>query len=953
MNQTKSATHPLITFDSPSTHLQSVVANTAPSFLKAGMVTMYFSGGNYIGPVAVQNDGRILVYGEDGITPFIVRLDKNGSLDFNFGVDGIAPLADIIFYPVLVTQANGSFFLGGSFESYYVNGGVGNTVYTLEFFLAHYNSDGSADTGFSDDGKVTSNLGSVIHQPLAFVQTDGKILMAGEQAYTEISAFTMIRYNPDGSLDTSFSDDGVVNIDVRGNNKYYETLLSVSEQADHKIIVSGYGERYEVNSGFNHPVYIAQMRFNSDGSPDTSFGIDGKFTFDLGNNVYIDSFTVQDDGKFLFTGGIQSAISDGQTWEINLLLVRFNSDGSLDTRFGSGGIVPTGLIVGSGVAWQHSTHITLADGKILLSGINRSGSFLMRYNSDGSLDPSFDVDGILPTNFIDNYSVTVQADNKILLSGASDGNLALARLNNDGSQDGYAHLGKISYVQLRDPAVLNGHVKITDAELAAKDNYKGSSVTLVRHGGANIDDLFSASGNLSFIGTNAVLSGVTIGTVSNGNGKFKIKFNDNADQGRVNEVLSSIAYSNAFGNTSSGTIQIDWIFSDGNKGAQGTGGVMAGKGASVVELRADDFLNDINTLGTLLVGGDRTGNIDYYADQDWFKISFIEGQEIVLELEPNAVFDFYPYLTMYDASGEWVQTEGYKPNCIDFKAPTTGDYYVAVFGDTIGVIGTVHFDASQYKTAGPYKISALIVNTQGSSGNDALVSGLQNDKLLGGLGDDSYTIRPGNVVVEKPNEGTDTVISRQSYQLPANVENLTLIGVGPINGNGNKLANTLTGNLSANSLEGGKGTDTLIGSDGNDTLNGGAGQDKLDGGNGDDILNGGMGKDVLTGGAGSDLFCLSSLLPANADKITDFIVADDTIQLDKTVFTQLASTGVLDTGLFVSGQAAADANDYLVYNPDNGALTYDADGDGAAQAGVKIALLGVHLALTNADFVVV
>ncbi|ASF48541.1 M10 family metallopeptidase C-terminal domain-containing protein [Methylovulum psychrotolerans] len=116
---------------------------------------------------------------------------------------------------------------------------------------------------------------------------------------------------------------------------------------------------------------------------------------------------------------------------------------------------------------------------------------------------------------------------------------------------------------------------------------------------------------------------------------------------------------------------------------------------------------------------------------------------------------------------------------------------------------------------------------------------------------------------------------------------------------------------------------------------------------------GGLGNDTLTGGAGSDVFRFNTAPSAgNTDTVLDFTVADDTIQLENAVFTQLTATGVLNAAEFKIGAAAADANDFIIYNAGTGALSYDADGNGAGAA-VQIAILGVGLALTNADFVVI
>ena len=153
----------------------------------------------------------------------------------------------------------------------------------------------------------------------------------------------------------------------------------------------------------------------------------------------------------------------------------------------------------------------------------------------------------------------------------------------------------------------------------------------------------------------------------------------------------------------------------------------------------------------------------------------------------------------------------------------------------------------------------------------------------------------------------------------------------------------------------GAATEMIVygGGEDDDILHGGWGKDELDGGEGNDILSGGLGHDTLTGGAGADLFSFTiKPITANADKITDFSVTDDTIQMDRLRFTPLTTTGVLDAANFVTATAAVDSDDYVIYNPATGALLYDADGNGAGAA-VRIALLGVDLALTPADIVII
>ncbi|MBL8397991.1 MAG: calcium-binding protein, partial [Candidatus Accumulibacter sp.] len=166
--------------------------------------------------------------------------------------------------------------------------------------------------------------------------------------------------------------------------------------------------------------------------------------------------------------------------------------------------------------------------------------------------------------------------------------------------------------------------------------------------------------------------------------------------------------------------------------------------------------------------------------------------------------------------------------------------------------------------------------------------------------------------------------------------------------------------LSSGTASGGSGSDSfsgiehLIGSENADTLLGDGNANSLSGAGGNDTLNGGLGNDLLIGGAGADVFRFDTLPDAlsNRDQISDFNVADDTIELENAVFASLASTGVLAAASFRSGagiSAAADANDYLIYDTTSGALYYDDAGSGGAAA-VPIALLAPGLALTALDF---
>jgi Ca2+-binding RTX toxin-like protein len=288
----------------------------------------------------------------------------------------------------------------------------------------------------------------------------------------------------------------------------------------------------------------------------------------------------------------------------------------------------------------------------------------------------------------------------------------------------------------------------------------------------------------------------------------------------------------------------------------------------------------------------------------------------------------------------------------------------------------------------------------GNSGNNTLNGGGGADIMAGGAGNDTYITDGNDQILETGNNGIDTVVSSVGYTLRDNCENLTLTGSAAINGAGNALANVLSGvsNSAVNTFYGYAGNDTYIvgvgdkiveaanagsdtvssntislnlasfanvehitllgssalnaaGNNSNNIVTGNDGANVLSGAGGNDIVQGGLGNDTLYGGAGSDYFVFNTAPNAttNRDTIVDFVVVDDTIRLENAVFTAFTTTGVMNAAFFHVGTAAADANDYIIYNSANGALFYDSNGSGAGGS-VQFATLSAGLALTAADF---
>ena len=228
----------------------------------------------------------------------------------------------------------------------------------------------------------------------------------------------------------------------------------------------------------------------------------------------------------------------------------------------------------------------------------------------------------------------------------------------------------------------------------------------------------------------------------------------------------------------------------------------------------------------------------------------------------------------------------------------------------------------------------------GLDGNDALEGLGGGDFLYGGAGNDIYRIIDAtDTITEDVDAGIDTVESKISFTLGANLENLTLYKNpqspqdDPLDGIGNKLDNTITGNDSTNILSGKRGNDTILGE------------------GGIDLIVGGVGDDILTGGDGADRF-YRWRSGTGVDTITDFQVGEDKLYFSARGFGgDLVGVGVLSEltqEQFILGTAATTQSNRFIYDTDTGNLFFDIDGTGDI-AQVQIATLSSGLALSNTD----
>ncbi len=363
--------------------------------------------------VLLQTDGKILVAGTNNSGFLLVRYHPNGDIDEAFGNNGYLVLSiNFSFsdgYAFLALQPDGKILLSGQSEE---------VLGDVNFFLARINSDGSLDTSFGDNGiQITDFLGDDDVGRAVKIQPDGKILQAGDSNDgMGVTDFALIRYLSDGSLDPDFGIDGKV-VTRFPTPKDYASAFNLVIQDDLKIVLSGFIISNTFNNDSGRDYAIA--RYHPDGSLDQSFGEKGLVIIVTDDLLEFGTgLALQKDQKILLTGQTQ------------LGMIRLNNDGSLDDTFGEGGKVLTPF----GVESNGRDIVLQEDGKILVAGMkvkDHLSHFIFvvaRYLSDGSQDPTFGKDGMVFTEFGESYndisnSLVVQEDNNIIVAGYTPNNL--------------------------------------------------------------------------------------------------------------------------------------------------------------------------------------------------------------------------------------------------------------------------------------------------------------------------------------------------------------------------------------------------------------------------------------------------------------------------------------------------------------------------------------------------
>lgn len=670
------------------------------------------------------------------------------------------------------------------------------------------------DPTFGNNGKVITAFGTADDLALRLaLQPDGKIVVVGVAGDSSFNSdFAVARYNSNGTLDTSFDGDGKVTDDIDGDE---DSANTVALQPDGKIVVAG-----QAVDDFFGDADFAITRYNSNGSIDTGFDVDGLVTQDFDFNF--DEATgavIQPDGRIIVAG--TARISGSGFSDDDFAVVRLNSNGSLDSSFGSNGTVETDFGPGDDSVTKA---LLQSDGKLLVVGAaeNAFGDedfAIARYDANGDLDTSFGLDGRLTTDF-----------------GSGNDGVIDAVLQTDGK---ILAVGK---------ATVNGNADFG----IARYNVNGTLDTNFGNGGKVTTDFGFGGDNAAAVMLQPNGKIIVVGTVSG----------SSVSQVGIARYISDGRLDSSFGNGGK-------LISDLPNGAIAGGAV----------------LQD----GKLLVAGGTFNG----SNEDFLLLRYVLNQS------PTEI-------TLSNSK----VNENAAPN------------------STIGTLTTTDADPSDPQTY-------TLVTGTGSTDNTA------------------FTIE-GNLLKAKQSfdfeaKNTYSIRVKTTDDYGASFEKQLTITV-------NDLAEPTTGTTGNDPLTGNELDNTILGLAGNDLLLGQGGNDTLDGGEGNDRISGGGGFDVLTGSAGNDRFVFDSGARfqkgvLGIDQITDFQKGIDKIELDRTTFTRLKKVS------FASVRTVAQAKrskTLIAYVRPTGTLYYNENkGKAGFGAGGAFADLANGLALGKADISIV
>jgi uncharacterized delta-60 repeat protein len=754
-----------------------------------------------IGGVTAAPGGKV-VLGVRGLTHIAVaRLNADGSLDHTFGGDGFAE-ADfhVDEQPTdVAVQTDGKVLVAGGRTAVGVAG----------LSVVRFNADGSIDRSFGSSGRFTSEQFTAAglepdpypggpQYPAARLAllSSGKILVNGQQDLGRTAAFVNVaRLNANGVLDTTYADDGVVNLLIASPTDDVPYDADWSVRPDGGVFLSA---TLDVNSES-----LSLWKLKPDGTADRSFDGDGKLTFrprTTPNDDRIQRYRIgaTSSGKLLIVGTEGARLASAIA-----LLARLNADGSADTSLTPLGDLRMQFADMASVGLAHVT--STGDGRIQI--IQDGNVVRMRGEYQPPAGVTLDASGLLT------ISGTTGADTINVGTSGTGGANVTATLN--GTTRTYARSSIKQIVVYGN--VGNDRITIGDGlpvSVGASGDAGNDTVT----SGAGADNILGGSGN------DRLVAGAGDDTVGGGPG------DDIADySARTSSLVGQLGYDTdlmrPFGSVSAGG-ESDALWSVER--------LLSGRGDDTLNvLRRGQSYSDVGLWAPFRFA------IDGGPGNDDLSVGYMEYAEAALEGGDG---------------NDHLQVGGsYQTNSSD-GGP--GDDYCDVSDDDVGPSSasggpgydTLYYSSRDHTVYGDRFEHMIVENAYDVEGDDGdqLIEVGGAEIIHGGGGNDHVIVADfGDVFGD---DGNDVIEYGGTYS-KANLDG----------GNGNDLIfggavtdDVIHGGKGNDTLNGGGGRDALFGGDGNDFLQGAAGDDFLSGESGDDTLAGGAGNDLLDGGSGAD-----------------------------------------------------------------------------------------------------
>lgn len=319
-------------------------------------------------------------------------------------------------------------------------GSSGNLVATRGLTVTVGGAPGVLDTSFGTGKVLTSVAEGEDYASALALQADGKVVTVGRTRTTAGGDdIAITRHGRDGTLDATFGSGGKLATAVAAGTGS-DDAQAVAVQADGKIIVAGSSDSGATDLDF------ALVRYNADGTLDTTFGNGGKVVTDIGGSTdRIEAVVIQTDGKIVVAGETYSGTATG----VDFALARYNANGTLDASFGNGGKVVTPIKAFGGRDTAYGLLLQTVGGEQRIVAVGGEGDFILaRYTAAGALDASFGtagtVSGLFGSTIGAAHAAVLAEGNRIVVAGHAGNDVALVRLSENGALDAaFGTAGKV------------------------------------------------------------------------------------------------------------------------------------------------------------------------------------------------------------------------------------------------------------------------------------------------------------------------------------------------------------------------------------------------------------------------------------------------------------------------------------------------------------------------------